>query len=229
MKNIRIAVDGPAGAGKSTLSKRAAEELGLLYIDTGAMYRAAALFAVRNNIDPKRGREELISRLDEIDISLEYDSGKNRVYLCGEDVTEDIRREEVSIAASDVAVIPEVRRKLVELQRAMAQGRSVIMDGRDIGTYVLADAELKIFLTANAHERALRRCRELEQKGIPCDIDTVESDIIYRDKNDSERAVSPLAKAEDAVLFDTTDIDFDESLRRLKAMITAVRGGEDMN
>ncbi len=220
MNTLRVAVDGPAGAGKSSLSKLAASQLGFLYIDTGAMYRAAALFAINNGIDPKTRPEELVSRLDGINIKLIPSEAGNRVILNGEDVTDDIRSEEVSVGASNVAVIPEVREKLVELQRAMADGANVIMDGRDIGTHVLPDAELKIFLTADPHERAVRRYKELSEKGVLCDLEKIEADIIYRDKNDSERAVSPLRMADDAVLYDTTDIDFDGALAGLEKMIT---------
>ncbi len=226
MGNIAIAIDGPAGAGKSTLSKRAAAELGLLYIDTGAMYRAAALFALQKGIDSVGGRDRLIERLDEIDVELQYDGEGTHVFLNGLDVTAEIRTEAVSMAASDVAVIPEVRKKLVELQRKMAENASVIMDGRDIGTHVLPNADLKIFLTADAHERAVRRYKENVEKGIECDLSTIEADIIRRDKNDSERSESPLRRADDAVLFDTTSIDFEESLNRLKSMIRSVQCGE---
>lgn len=218
MNYISVAIDGPAGAGKSSVSKAVAGELGFTYIDTGAMYRAAALFAIENGIDIKSEREKLISRLDEIKIELRNDSGVQKVFLGGVDVSERIREADVSVGASDVAVIPEVRVKLVKMQQEMADKASVIMDGRDIGTAVLPNAKVKIFLTASVDARAKRRYDELTEKGIECDYEKIKSDIEYRDKNDSEREMSPLKQAEDAVLVDTTDMTFEEVVNRIKEL-----------
>lgn len=219
MKYISVAVDGPAGAGKSSVSKAAAKSLGFTYIDTGAMYRAVALFAIENGIDIKSEVKTLISRLGEIEISFENAPDGQKVYLAGRDVSERIRREDVSVGASDVAVIPEVRKKLVELQRKMAQNDNVIMDGRDICSHVLPDAAVKIFLTASAHSRALRRYNELMEKGVECNFEKIKTDMEYRDKNDSARAVAPLKKADDAVLVDTTELTFEQSVEKIKELI----------
>lgn len=212
MGNISIAVDGPAGAGKSTIAKIVANKLGLVYIDTGAMYRSVALYATEKGIDTKNDTSGVISVLDDVDIQLKQDGGVQRVYLCGRDVSERIRMNDISAGASAVAVIPEVRLKLVDLQRKMAQSDDVIMDGRDIGTYVLPNADLKIFLTASLDARSKRRYDELVEKGIECDLATVKSDMTARDKNDSEREFAPLKQAEDAVLVDTSDKTLEESI-----------------
>ncbi len=222
MSYISAAVDGPAGAGKSSVSKAVAAQLGFVYIDTGAMYRCAALYAIENGIDIKTERKTLISRLDDIKIAMKHTENGQRVYLNGEDVSERIRREDVSVGASDVAVIPEVREKLVALQRDMAKHDNVIMDGRDICTTVLPNAQVKVFLTASVEERAKRRYKELCEKGVKCDLEKIKADIEYRDKNDSSRAVSPLKKADDAVLVDTTELDFDGAVRKIKELIQNV-------
>lgn len=222
MNYISVAVDGPAGAGKSSVSKTAAKEMGFTYIDTGAMYRAAALFAIERGIDIKNDAQTLISLLDEIMIDIKYTSEGQRIYLSGNDVSERIRREDVSVGASDIAVIPEVRAKLVELQRDMAKNANVIMDGRDICEYVLPDAQVKIFLTASPEARAKRRYDELASKGIDCDFEKIKADMIYRDKNDSTRAVSPLKQAKDAVLVDTTELNFEQSVEKVKELIRNV-------
>lgn len=222
MKYISVAVDGPAGAGKSSVSRAAAAELGFVYIDTGAMYRSAALYAIENGIDIKTESSVLINCLDDINIEMRHTDGGQRVYLNGEDVSERIRREDVSVGASDIAVIPEVRKKLVELQQEMAKNDNVIMDGRDICTTVLPDAQVKIFLTASSEERAARRFKELTEKGVECDFEKIKADIEYRDKNDSSRAVSPLKKAEDAVLIDTTGLTFEDSVKKIKELIENV-------
>lgn len=214
---FRIAVDGPAGAGKSTTARRAAEELGIIYVDTGAMYRASALYAIRNGM--KITAENMEKCLDDIEIDIKYDKSGQRIYLNGEDVSERIREKDVSLGASDVAVIPAVRLKLVELQRQLAKKCSVIMDGRDIGTYVLPEAELKVFLTASAKERAARRCKELEQKGMSASFDEVLRDIEYRDRQDSEREFAPLKQAEDAVLLDSSDMPPEQTVESLVSLI----------
>ncbi|MCR4718530.1 MAG: (d)CMP kinase [Firmicutes bacterium] len=211
---MKIAIDGPAGAGKSSIAKLVAGELGFIYIDTGAMYRASALYAIENGI--KITAESFTKEiLDKINIDIRYDGDGQRIFLCGKDVTKRIREADVSIGASDIAVIPAVRLKLVDLQRALAEGNNVIMDGRDIGTYVLPDAELKIYLTASVEERAMRRLKELKVKGQTADFEQVKRDISYRDKNDSEREFAPLKKADDAVLVDSTDMTIDEVKERI--------------
>lgn len=206
---MKIAIDGPAGAGKSSIAKLAARELGFIYIDTGAMYRASALYAIENGIEicEKSFTEEV---LDKIKIDIKYDEEGQKIFLCGKDVSKRIREADVSIGASDIAVIPAVRLKLVELQRELAKGNDVIMDGRDIGTYVLPDAELKIFLTATSDERAKRRLKELMEKGQTADFEQVKRDIEYRDKNDSEREFAPLRRADDAILVDSTEMSIDD-------------------
>ncbi len=207
-----IAIDGPAGAGKSTIAKMAAKQLGFTYIDTGAMYRAVAWRVLQEYVPPV-STQQIISVLSDIDIQLGYDgSGSMTVEVNGTDVSKAIRTPEVTALVSQAAAVPEVRRKLVDLQRKMAQRGHVLMDGRDIGTCVLPDADLKIYLTASADERARRRARELQAKGYDVDTKKIKSDIIARDKADSERKVSPLRRADDAVLLDTTDMTIDEVL-----------------
>ena len=210
---ITIAVDGPAGAGKSSVSKAVAKALGIIYIDTGAMYRASALYAIKNGIEITP--ENMDKCLDKIDIDIAYDERGQRIFLNGEDVSERIREKDVSLGASDIAVIPAVRLKLVDLQRALSKKQSVIMDGRDIGTYVLPDADVKIFLTATSLERARRRCLEMSEKGIDCDLMEVQRDIEYRDKQDSSREFAPLKQADDAVLIDSSNMSFDEVVAKV--------------
>lgn len=219
MKYISVAIDGPAGAGKSSVSKAAAKKIGYTYIDTGAMYRAVALFGIENNINLKLEKEKLVSMLNDVDIEIRYIDDSQRVFLNGIDVSQSIRQEKVSVGASDVAVIPEVREKLVELQRKMAKSDNVIMDGRDICSYVLPNADVKIFLTASSYARAKRRYDELTAKGIECEFEKIKADMEYRDKNDSQRNVAPLKKADDATLVDTTDFDFDESVETVLSLI----------
>lgn len=208
MKKI-IAVDGPAGAGKSTVSKIVAARLGYTYIDTGAMYRAVALKcnAQCSMLNAQLTEELIIDVTRDIDIKLD---GAARVFLDGADVTKEIRTPEVSRGASDVAKVGFVRKKLTELQRAMAAQGSVIMDGRDIGTQVLPNADLKIFLTASVEERARRRFEELKEKGFAADLKQIEKEISLRDKQDSEREIAPLAQAEDAILLDSTRLTIEE-------------------
>ncbi len=218
-KKISVAIDGPAGAGKSSVAKRVAKDMGYVYIDTGAMYRAVAVWAIENDVDCENDKITLINSLDKIKIDISYGDDVQRMHLNGKDVTERIRENDASMGASAVAVIPEVRVFLVDMQRKMAEKGGVIMDGRDIGTAVLPDAELKIYLTASVDERAGRRYKEYIEKGIDCDYDAIREDVIKRDHNDMTRAASPLKQADDAILLDTTDMSFDESVKTIKEMI----------
>jgi cytidylate kinase len=204
-KIFQIAIDGPSGAGKSTIAKKVAEELAIDYIDTGAMYRAVGLKMLRLGI-PMEENDVLFEMLENTDV----DFSEGKVYLDGEDVSGLIRTQEVSKAASDCSAFASVRKKLVELQRAMGKRKSVIMDGRDIGTVVLKDAEYKFYLTADAEERALRRFRELQEKGSEDTYEKVLEDVNRRDYNDMHREVDPLRQAEDAVLIDSTHMSIDE-------------------
>ncbi len=218
MATIQIAIDGPAGAGKSTISKMVAKELGYIYIDTGAMYRAVGLAALRRGKNPKSAAE-VESILDSLEIEIRHSGGEQHIYLDGENVSAEIRQPEVSVAASDVAVIPAVRLKLVELQRQLAAKENVIMDGRDIGTYVLPDARVKIFLTASLEERARRRFEELQQKGDTSTLEEVQTDMAYRDKNDSGREFAPLKPAEDGIILDTTGNTLEQSVEQMLNLI----------
>ena len=214
----KIAVDGPSGAGKSTMVKALAEKYGLLYVDTGAIYRVVGLFALRAGI----GRDEiekLIPRLPEIEVSLTHDKEGQHVFLGDEEVTRMIRTPEVSLYASDVSALPEVREKLLEMQRDFARKYDVIMDGRDIGTVVLPDAELKIFLTASAGERAQRRTRELLAKGTEVTYEETLRQVRERDYNDSHRAIAPLRPADDAVIVDTTGRNIEETVKLLSELV----------
>lgn len=219
MKCFSVAIDGPSGAGKSTLARKAAAVLGYLYVDTGAIYRTVALSAVRRGIDPADG-DRLVPVLGELDIRLEYaDDGLQHMYLNGEDVSQAIRVHEISQHASTVSSIPQVRTFLLDLQRDLARKNNVIMDGRDIGTVVLPDADVKIFLTASPESRAHRRHLELQQRGQDTDFDTVLRDIIRRDEQDTNRPIAPLRQAEDAVLIDTTNLDLEQSLAAILSAI----------
>lgn len=222
MRNIRIAIDGPAGAGKSTIAKMISRKLGIIYLDTGAMYRAVALKAIREGIDTKN-REDLAKMVQDIAIEIKYDGNEQFIYLDGEDVSNKIRTPEVSVGASNVATIPEVRLKMVELQREIAKSSSVVMDGRDIGTYVLPDADLKIFLTASVEERAKRRYMEQIEKGMRnISLEEVKKDIEYRDLNDAKREFAPLAKAEDAIEIDTTNMTAQEAADKILTYMNKV-------
>jgi len=206
---MNIAIDGPAGAGKSTIAKRLSGELGFLYLDTGAMYRAVALAMLDKNV-PADNESEVAKVLETADIDIRYENGKQKVFLGGEDVSERIREHSVSKAASDFSALPCVRLKMVELQREIAGKTDTILDGRDIGTYVLPKAEIKFFLTASVEERARRRYAEHKEKGADCTLDGIRKDIETRDYNDSHRAFAPLKKADDAVEIDTTGMSIDE-------------------
>lgn len=214
-----IAIDGPAGAGKSTLAKKLAEQLGFLYVDTGAIYRTVALAVLRAGIDPADA-VRVVPLLGGLDIRMSYGGdGVQRMYLAGEDVSEAIREHRVSSAASKASALPEVRAFLLDFQRRQAQEHDVVMDGRDIGTVVLPDADVKIFLTAAPETRAERRLLELEQRGQAADFNTVLRDIRERDHQDETRPVAPLKRAEDAALLDTTRLNLEQSLEGLLSLV----------
>ena len=218
MKNFDVAIDGPSGAGKSSPARRCAAELGLLYVDTGAIYRTVGLAALRRGVDPKK-EEAVAAILPELAIGMGYEDGEQRMYLNGEDVSREIRMPEISMYASDVSAHAAVRSFLLEMQRKLARENCVIMDGRDIGTVVLPEAKLKIYLTASPEARAERRMKELQAKGVEQSFEEVLRDIILRDEQDMNREVAPLRQAEDAVLVDTTEIDFDQSFELLCGII----------
>ncbi len=214
-----IAIDGPSGAGKSSMAKILAEKYGFIYVDTGAIYRTVGLAAHRKEI-PCKDEEKVAKLLPELDIEMKYnESGEQRMYLDGEDVSSEIRLPEISICASDVSSLPAVRAYLLEMQRSMAKTNSVVMDGRDIGTVVLPDADLKIFLTASSEARAQRRLLQLKEKGIDSKFEDVLKDIEYRDKQDSGRDVAPLRPAEDSVMVDTSDLGFEETIALLSSIV----------
>lgn len=204
-----IAIDGPAGAGKSTIAKRVAKELGFIYVDTGAMYRSMALYFLRHGI-LAQDEEKISKACNEITVSIEYENGEQQVLLNDENVNAFIRTEEVSMMTSDTSKYPKVREKLLNLQRELAKKKDVIMDGRDIGTCVLPNADLKVFLTASSKERAKRRFKELQAKGEVCDLATIEKDIIARDEQDMNREIAPLRPAEDASFVDASFLTIEE-------------------
>lgn len=213
---INVAVDGPAGAGKSSIAKAVAEEIGFIYVDTGALYRSVALYALENDLD----NDSLIASLYKINIRLEFINGSQHVILNEDDVSDKIRTSDVSMNASKVSVLPEVRKYLFDLQKKIAAENNIIMDGRDIGTVVLPDADLKVFLTASAEERANRRFLEVRDSNIT--YEKVLEEIKQRDYNDMHRDISPLRQADDAVLLDTTGMTIDEVKNKLKAMIAEI-------
>lgn len=212
--SLNIAIDGPAGAGKSTIAKAVAGKMNLIYVDTGAMYRAMALFMVREGIDLQDG-EAIAKKCREADITIRYEDGLQMVFLNGENVNEYLRTEEVGHAASFVSVIPKVREKMVQLQQQLAAESDCIMDGRDIGTCVLPNADLKIYLTASSAVRAKRRYDELTAKGVSCELEKIKADIEERDYRDMHREASPLRQAEDAVPVDTSDMTVQEVIEKI--------------
>lgn len=219
MQYRSIAIDGPAGAGKSTLARQVAQRLGFLYVDTGAIYRTVSLCVMRAGVDPE-DRASVISLLEGLQIRMDYNgTGVQRMYLGDEDVSEAIREHTVSGLASKVAAIPEVRAFLLDFQRKQARKHHVVMDGRDIGTVVLPQADVKIFLTAAPEARAKRRVLELEQRGQSASFPVILQDIIQRDEQDRNRAIAPLRQAEDAVLVDTTELNLEQSLEALLYVI----------
>ena len=220
--SFNIAIDGPAGAGKSTIAKQLAKELGFVYVDTGAMYRAFAYYFITNNISAE-DEAAISDACPNVTISLTYEDGVQNVWLNGENVSGVIRNEEVGKMASATSVYPVVRTKLVELQQELAKTTDVIMDGRDIGTVVLPNADVKIYMTASSAVRAKRRFDELVAKGVECDLDEIEKDIIDRDYRDMNRETSPLKKADDAYELDTSNLDIDGVVNAMKEIIEKVR------
>lgn len=225
MKKINVAIDGPAGAGKSSIAKKIAVSRGMIYVDTGALYRSIALFKIQNNLT----MEQLISQLDNINVSLVYKDRTQHVYLNGLDVSDKIRTNEVSMGASDVSAEPEVRKFLLSLQRKIASENDVIMDGRDIGTVILPDADVKIYLTASSAARAKRRWLELKDKGNNVSVEDIEKDIIQRDYNDMHRETAPLKKADDAVVVDTSEMNFEQSCECIENIINSKINGDNKN
>lgn len=212
MKIINVAIDGPAGAGKSTISRKAATELGYIYIDTGALYRTVGLNAVRKGADLQSDDSIIATLTDDVKVELKFIDGEQRMFISGEDVSDKIRTPEASMAASRVSAVPKVREYLFDLQKKLARENNCVMDGRDIGTVVLPDADVKIFLTASPEARAERRFKELTEKGMDVKFEDVLSDMIKRDYDDSHRAIAPLKQADDAILCDTSDIGLEESI-----------------
>ena len=217
---INVAIDGPAGAGKSTIARHAASSLGFIYVDTGALYRTVGLYSIRKGYDTKDA-EKVNSTLPDIDIKLGFSGTEQRVFLNGEDVSEAIRTPEASMGASNVSAIPQVREFLFDLQKDIAKNNDCLMDGRDIGTVVLPDAQVKIFLTASPETRAKRRYKELVEKGSDVKFEDVLDDLIKRDYQDTHREIAPLKAADDAVLLDTSELDFEGSLN---AVLDIIKG-----
>ncbi len=215
---INVAIDGPAGAGKSSIARAVSEKLGYIYVDTGALYRSVAYYAIKHGVKTNNS-DKVTGLLKTLQIKLEFHDGQQRVFADGEDVTDKIRTPEVSMGASEVSAIPEVRSFLFDLQKKIADENNIIMDGRDIGTVVLPHAQLKIFLTASAEERARRRFAELTAKDSDITYDQILSDIIKRDENDMNRAVSPLKQADDSVLVDSTNMTIQEVIDCIEEMI----------
>lgn len=223
---INVALDGPVGAGKSSVARECARRLGFVYVDTGALYRAVGLFCVRNGIEMSVENEKAISKAIEngLKLDLRLENGTQLIFMNGENVSDEIRLPEISVAASTVSPIPAVRRYLLEAQRSVAAEHDVIMDGRDIGTVILPRAQVKIFITASPEIRAKRRYDELTAKGVDVDYDKVLSDLITRDHNDSHRKEAPLRQAEDAILLDTSSLDFEQSVQAVIRLIEQKAG-----
>ena len=216
-----IAIDGPAGAGKSTIAKMAAKKLDFIYVDTGAMYRAMALYFLRREIDAK-DEKKIAEACEHINVTIAYQEGEQQVLLNGENVNAFIRTEEVSMMTSNTSKYPAVREKLLYLQRELAAANNVIMDGRDIGTCVLPDAELKIYLTASASERAKRRYLEQKERGVESDLAQIERDIIARDEQDMNREIAPLKQADDDIYLDTSDMTIEEVVTKIVSLVQKV-------
>lgn len=216
---VSIAIDGPSGAGKSSLAKALAKDMGYVYVDTGAMYRSIGLYAVRAGVDP-HDAAAVTALLPEIQLDIRLEDGTQHIYLNGEDVSTAIRAENIGMAASAVAAHPAVRSFLLDTQRGLAESQNILMDGRDIGTVVLPNATVKIFLTASPEARATRRWKEYQQKGIDTPYEDVLADVKQRDYQDTHRAAAPLKQADDAVLLDTSELNFEQSFEAMKKMIT---------
>lgn len=212
MKIINVAIDGPAGAGKSTISRKAAYELGYIYIDTGALYRTVGLNALRKGANFESDEAIVATLTDDVKVELKFIDGEQRMFLSGEDVSDKIRTPEASMAASRVSAVPKVREYLFDLQKKLARENCCVMDGRDIGTVVLPNADVKIFLTASPEARAERRYKELTEKGMDVKYEDVLNDMIKRDYDDSHRAIAPLKQADDAILCDTSELNLEESI-----------------
>lgn len=221
-----IAIDGPAGAGKSTIARRVARELSFIYVDTGAMYRAMALYLLRRKVN-RDDTEQIGNICQDAEISIEYQNGEQIVLLNGENVNSYLRTEEVGNMASVSSAVPRVREKLLSLQRKLAKDMSVVMDGRDIGTTILPDADVKIYLTASSLTRAKRRYLELQEKGIVCNLDDIQKDIEERDQRDMSREISPLRQAEDAVLVDSSNLTIQQVVDRILQIFRSKTTGED--
>ena len=221
-----IAIDGPAGAGKSTIARRVAKELSFIYVDTGAMYRAMALYLLRREVN-RDDTEQIGNICQDADISIEYQNGEQIVLLNGENVNSYLRTEEVGNMASVSSAVPRVREKLLSLQRKLAKDMSVVMDGRDIGTTILPDADVKIYLTASSLTRAKRRYLELQEKGTVCNLDEIQKDIEERDQRDMNREISPLRQAEDAVLVDSSELTIQQVVDRILQIFRSKTTGED--
>ena len=221
-----IAIDGPAGAGKSTIARRVAKELSFIYVDTGAMYRAMALYLLRREVN-RDDTEQIGNICQDAEISIEYQNGEQIVLLNGENVNSYLRTEEVGNMASVSSAVPRVREKLLSLQRKLAKDMSVVMDGRDIGTTILPDADVKIYLTASSLTRAKRRYLELQEKGTVCNLDEIQKDIEERDQRDMTREISPLRQAEDAVLVDSSDLTIQQVVDRILQIFRSKTTGED--
>lgn len=209
-----IAIDGPAGAGKSTIAKLVAKELGYIYVDTGAMYRGMAIYFLKQNI-PSGDREKIAETCKDANVSIGYENGVQQIYLNGENVTTMLREEAVGNMASISSAVPEVREQLISLQRNLAEKENVVMDGRDIGTNILPNADTKIYLTASVETRAKRRFLELQEKGVDCNIEAIAQDIAERDSRDMNREIAPLRQAEDAVLIDSSDMTIEEVVQAI--------------
>ena len=223
---ISVAIDGPVGAGKSSVARESAKRLGFIYVDTGALYRGVALYSVRKGLIKEEGKdaefsEKIAALLSEITVELKIEDGVQRIYLCGEDVSEEIRLPEISMAASAVSAVPAVREFLLGLQRGIAKSNNVLMDGRDIGTVVLPEAQVKIFITASPEIRAKRRYDELVEKGVETTLEQVLNDLNRRDYQDSHRAVAPLKMADGAVLLNTSGLTFEESVESVVKLAKA--------
>ena len=209
-----VAIDGPAGAGKSTIAKRVAKEKGFIYVDTGAMYRGMAIYFLEQKISPDE-KEEIAKACQNAEVYIAYEDGEQQIYLNGKNVTALLRKEEVGKMASISSAIPEVRQKLLSLQRNLAKEKDVVMDGRDIGTNILPDADVKVYLTASSRTRANRRYLELREKNVDCNLDEIEREIIARDERDMNREIAPLKQAEDAILIDSSDLSIEEVTEKI--------------